>query len=239
MKLAILLVLSVLAAGSACIKNLMTLLSAIALTLAAVNSQAQNSESRPTPTFTYRITSVEQDYSNLKIEGIIQNTGESPTSYMFLTCIGYNRNREILGTGSAIPIENFLLKSDQTVHFQTEILNNTEQEIASYIVNFDTVRTPDVTPTPHVVPATPPPPEVVRSTTVPMPKEMQEKIATERAAQAEQQQELFKKQEAKREANGDFSRAPGMTPEEKEAAHLKWVKEEAGTSIKGATPAPQ
>jgi regulator of protease activity HflC (stomatin/prohibitin superfamily) len=72
-----------------------------------------------------------------------------------------------------------------------------------------------------------------------MPKEMQEEIAAEEAAKAKRQQELFNKQEAEREAIGDFSKAPGMTPEQKEAAALKWAREEAAKSIKGATPAPQ
>ena len=222
-------------------KNLMTLVSAIVLTM-AINSQAQNSESKPPPTFTYQITSVEEDSSNLKIEGIIRNTGQTPISYMFLTCIGYNKNREIIGTGSAIPVNNFLLVTNETVHFQTEILNDTEQEIASYSINFDTVSTPDVTLTPYVVPATPPtvqPSVSVTTTVVPMPKEMQEEIAAEEAVKAKRQQELFNKQEAEREAIGDFSKAPGMTPEQKEAAALKWAREEAAKSIKGATPAPQ
>ena len=61
----------------------------------------------------------------------------------------------------------------------------------------------------------------------------------DQAEKAKQQEDLFNKQEAEREANGDFSKAPGMTPEQKEAAALKWAREEAAKSVKGATPAPQ
>ena len=61
----------------------------------------------------------------------------------------------------------------------------------------------------------------------------------DQAKKAKQQQDLFNKQEAEREANGDFSKAPGMTPGQKEAAALKWAREEAAKSVKGATPAPQ
>jgi hypothetical protein len=233
---------------AASMRDLMALLSAIALTTAANNLQAQQSESQSGPTFTYQITSVARVSSNLKIEGIIRNTGQTPITYMFITCNGYNPNHEIIGTGSAIPVINFSLETNQTVYFQAEILNDTEQEIATYSINFDKVSTPDVTPTPFVgptpfvVPPTPPPlqpPASITITTVPMPTDMQENIAAEKAAQAKQQRELFNKQEAEREANGDFSQAPGMTPEQKEAAHLKWAREEAAKSIKGATPAPQ
>lgn len=45
--------------------------------------------------------------------------------------------------------------------------------------------------------------------------------------------------EALREANGDFSHAPGMTPEQKAAAHLRWVEEDAKKSVIGATPSKQ
>ena len=42
----------------------------------------------------------------------------------------------------------------------------------------------------------------------------------EKAKEAKKAHELFLKQEAVREANGDFSQAPGLTPEQKEAAEV-------------------
>jgi hypothetical protein len=45
-----------------------------------------------------------------------------------------------------------------------------------------------------------------------MPKEVQEKIDAEKSAKDKAERERFNKQEAGREANGDFSHAPGLTP---------------------------
>jgi len=47
------------------------------------------------------------------------------------------------------------------------------------------------------------------------------------------------KQEAERESHGDFSQAPGLTPQQKQEAKIKWAEKDAAESIKGATPAPQ
>src|SRR5271165_7025956 len=58
-----------------------------------------------------------------------------------------------------------------------------------------------------------PTPGPVTSTIVPMPKEMEDKIKAERLAKEQEKHELFLKQEAIRESRGDFSQAPGMTPE--------------------------
>ena len=84
-----------------------------------------------------------------------------------------------------------------------------------------------------------PTPGPVNSSTAPMPKEMEEKIKAERLAKEEEKRKLFEKQEAEREAQGDFSQAPGLTPEQREAAEMRWWKKNAAESIKGATPAPQ
>jgi len=73
----------------------------------------------------------------------------------------------------------------------------------------------------------------------PMPKEVREKIEADQAAKTKRQQELFNKQEAEREANGDFSQAPGLTPEQREAAQIRWAEKNAAESIKKAKPAPQ
>ena len=67
------------------------------------------------------------------------------------------------------------------------------------------------------------------------------------ADEDKRQRELYQKQQAQREArvealreaNGDFSHAPGMTPEQKEAAHIRWVEEDAKKSVIGATPSKQ
>ena len=67
------------------------------------------------------------------------------------------------------------------------------------------------------------------------------------ADEDKRQRELYQKElaqrearvEAQREASGDFSHAPGMTPEQKEAAHIRWVQEDAKKSVRGATPLKQ
>lgn len=84
-----------------------------------------------------------------------------------------------------------------------------------------------------------PPPEVVVTSTVPMSKETLEKIEADQAAQAKQQRELFNRQEAEREANGDFSQAPGLTPEQREAAAVHWAEQDAAKRIKAGKPYPQ
>ena len=84
-----------------------------------------------------------------------------------------------------------------------------------------------------------PTPGPVTLTFTPLPEEMKEKIEADQAAQAKQQRELFNKQEAEREANGDFSQAPGLTPEQREAAAVKWAKADAAKRMKAATPYPQ
>lgn len=84
-----------------------------------------------------------------------------------------------------------------------------------------------------------PTPAPVTSTIAPMPKEMQAKIKAERIALEEQKRKLFEKREAKREANGDFSQAPGLTREQREAAEIRWAEKNAQESIKGAKPFPQ
>jgi hypothetical protein len=84
-----------------------------------------------------------------------------------------------------------------------------------------------------------PTPGPVTSTIAPMPKEMQDKINAEQIAKEEQKRKLFEKQEAEREANGDFSQAPGLTPEQREAAEIRWAEKNATESIKGVKPAPQ
>jgi hypothetical protein len=84
-----------------------------------------------------------------------------------------------------------------------------------------------------------PTPGPVTSTLVPMPKEMQDKIKAEEIAKEEQRRKLFEKQEAEREANGDFSQAPGLTPAQREVAEIRWAEKNAKESIKGAKPAPQ
>lgn len=88
--------------------------------------------------------------------------------------------------------------------------------------------------------ATPTPtPGLVTSTSAPMPKEMEEKLKAERLAKEEKTRKLFEKEEAEREAKGDFSQAPGLTPEQREAAELRWWEKNAADSIQGAKPAPQ
>jgi hypothetical protein len=84
-----------------------------------------------------------------------------------------------------------------------------------------------------------PTPGPVTLTFTPLPEEMKEKIAAEQSAQAKREREIFNKQEAEREANGDFSRAPGLTPEQREAAAVKWAEADAAKRMKAATPYPQ
>jgi hypothetical protein len=68
---------------------------------------------------------------------------------------------------------------------------------------------------------------------------MQDKIKAEEIAKEEQRRKLFEKQEAEREANGDFSQAPGLTPSQREVAEIRWAEKNAKESIRGAKPAPQ
>ena len=88
-------------------------------------------------------------------------------------------------------------------------------------------------------PTSTPTPGPVTLTVAPMPKELEDKIKAERLAKEEEKRTLFAKEEAIRESRGDFSQAPGMTPEQKHAAALKWAEEDAKKRIIGATPAPQ
>jgi hypothetical protein len=88
-------------------------------------------------------------------------------------------------------------------------------------------------PTPALTPGP------VTSTIVPMPKELEAKIKAEQIAKEEEKRKIFAREEAIRESRGDFSQAPGMTPEQKHAAALKWAEEDAKKLIIGATPAPQ
>jgi hypothetical protein len=84
-----------------------------------------------------------------------------------------------------------------------------------------------------------PTPGPVTLTIAPMSKAMQAKIKAEQIAKEDQKRKLFEKQEAEREANGDFSQAPGLTPEQREAAEKRWSEKHAAESIKGAKPYPQ
>ena len=88
-------------------------------------------------------------------------------------------------------------------------------------------------------PSPTPTPGPVTSTLAPMSKEMADKINADRAAEEEQERKLFQKQEAQREAHGDFSRAPGLTPAQRQAAATRWAEKNAAETVKGATPAPQ
>ena len=72
-----------------------------------------------------------------------------------------------------------------------------------------------------------------------MPKEMGDKIKAERLEKEEEKRKLFEKQEAEREARGDFSQAPGLTPGQKEVAEIRWAEKDAAQSIKDAKPASQ
>ena len=212
---------------------------------------------------------LKNDFPNLKIEGIIRNTGHTPIDYIFIKCIGYNRKGEIIGSGNAIPVINFSLESNQTVHFQTEILNDTQQGITSYSINCDSHSTREVSPTPFVAAATPEPkarpassiyytdfprnasprpvstlvptptPGPVTVTLIPMTKEQSDNLAQEKIRGEQAKRKLFEKQEAEREANGDFSQAPWLTPEQREAAEVRWAEKDAAERLKGAKPAPQ
>jgi hypothetical protein len=84
-----------------------------------------------------------------------------------------------------------------------------------------------------------PTPGPVTLTIAPMTKEMQDKTKAEQIAKEEQRRKLFEKKEAEREANGDFSQAPGLTPAQREAAEIRWGEKNAKDSIIGAKPAPQ
>ena len=64
-----------------------------------------------------------------------------------------------------------------------------------------------------------------------MPKEVQEQIDAEEAAKEQAKRKLFEKQEAEREANGDFSQGPGLTPEQREAAEIRWAEKNAKETI--------
>jgi hypothetical protein len=96
-----------------------------------------------------------------------------------------------------------------------------------------------------VLPPTPAPTPVP----TPMPTPTKEQLAEAKACwenerikkanEVKKAHERFLKQKAVREANGDFSQSPGLTPEQKEEAEIKWAEENAAESIKGATPAPQ
>lgn len=88
-------------------------------------------------------------------------------------------------------------------------------------------------------PSPTPTPGPVTLTLAPMPKEMADKIKTDLTAEEEQKRKLFQKQEAQREARGDFSQAPGLTPEQRQAAAIRWAEKNAAETVKGATPAPQ
>ena len=67
-------------------------------------------------------------------------------------------------------------------------------------------------------PSPTPTPGPVTLTLAPMPKEIADKIKADQAAEEEQKRKLFQKQEAQREARGDFSQAPCLTPEQRRAA---------------------
>jgi hypothetical protein len=233
-------------------KNLIGL--AIVLTTLAINSQAQDLDSESQPTFTYQITNEQANLRNLIIDGIIRNTGHTPIDSIFVKVIGYNTYHEIIGTGSDDPVINFSLQYQQVVHFKAEIFNHTDQDIASYSINFDAhspttpqpiatpspmdnYGSPTPTPLPSWVPT--PTPGPVTITTVPMTQQERDKLKRERIAKEEEKRNLFEKQEAEREAHGDFSQAPGLTPEQRQAAAIRWAEKNAKETIKGATPAPQ
>lgn len=72
-----------------------------------------------------------------------------------------------------------------------------------------------------------------------MTKEDIDKLEQEKITEEQAKRKLFEKQEAEREANGDFSQAPGLTPEQRETAEIRWSEKRAAESIKGAKPAPQ
>jgi hypothetical protein len=66
-----------------------------------------------------------------------------------------------------------------------------------------------------------------------------EQLEKQRADEKRKEHELAVKQEAIREANGDFSQAPGLTPEQKEQKTIQWAEKNAKESIIGGKPAPQ
>jgi hypothetical protein len=79
----------------------------------------------------------------------------------------------------------------------------------------------------------------VTTTLVPMAKDDIDKLEQEKTAKEQANRKLFEKQEAEREANGDFSQAPGLTPEQREAAEIRWGEKMAKETIKGAKPYSQ
>jgi hypothetical protein len=87
--------------------------------------------------------------------------------------------------------------------------------------------------------AKPTPTPGVTYTIVPLSKEMEDKIRAEQLAKEEEKRKLFEKKEAEREAHDDFSQAPGLTPQQREAAEMRWLEKNAEESVKGAKPAPQ
>jgi hypothetical protein len=151
------------------------------------------------------------------------------------------------------------------INSQAQDLNSESQPTFTYqITNFD-AHSPTAWPTPFIVPTTPqsiattppmdyygsptptplrswvptPTPGTVTITTVPMTQQDRDKLRRERIAKEEDKRKLFEKQEAEREAHGDFSQAPGLTPEQRQAAAIRWAEKNANETIKGATPAPQ
>lgn len=78
----------------------------------------------------------------------------------------------------------------------------------------------------------------VTATLVPMTKADIDELEQQKIAEEQAKRKLFEKQEAEREADGDFSQAPGLTPEQREAAEIRWSEKHAAASIKGAKPAP-
>jgi hypothetical protein len=108
-----------------------------------------------------------------------------------------------------------------------------------------TTATPEpakVTSTPIVEGTTSPKVEATLTLT-PMTKEEKEKfeqrLEQERITKEQAKRKRYEKEEAEREANGDFSQAPGLTPEQREAAEIRWGEKMAKESIKGEKPAPQ
>ena len=118
-------------------------------------------------------------------------------------------------------------KEDKTPQQLTLEMEHWLERFSRGQVNQATQATPTPTPGP------------VTSTNTPMPKEMEEKIKAQGLAKEDKKRRLFEKQEAEREAHGDFSQTPGLTREQREAAELRWLEKDARESIKGATPAPQ
>ena len=115
----------------------------------------------------------------------------------------------------------------------------------SFVIRFQSLLQSFDLPVSIVAPPTPTPAPAPTPTPTPT-KEQLEKAKSyweneriEKAKEVKKAHELFLKQEAERESNGDFSQAPGLTPEQKEEAEINWAEKHAGESIKGAKPAPQ